>query len=181
VGERDRTGGLAKQKERKMTRTNTILSLVLAMIVAAVAAAPAAAADGYRSVDSIVAGAGSQPGTPSADVSSNKQLFAGSSDRPSSPIAGSAYRSPDSIVATADPRQPSAAPSGGQGYVDALARNPVPPQSSPVRVVEARSAEGFHWGDALIGALIASGLLLMTFAAARAFTRHRRMTAESSA
>ncbi|HSI80289.1 MAG TPA: hypothetical protein VK919_06510 [Solirubrobacterales bacterium] len=168
-----------------MTRTNTILGLVLAMTAAAVVAAPAAASDGYRSVDSIVAGAGAQSATPSGDVSSAKPLLAGSSDRPSAPIGGSAYRSPDSIVATADPRQPSAAPSGGRGYVDAFVREGGsrlhPATASPVSVVEVRSGDGFHWLDALIGALIASGLLLIGVAAARSVVRHRRITAESRA
>jgi hypothetical protein len=43
------------------------------------------------------------------------------------------------------------------------------------------SGDGFHWGDALIGALIASGLLLIGLAAARAVVRHRRMIAASRA
>jgi hypothetical protein len=167
-----------------MTRTNTILSLVLAMIATAVAAAPAAA-EGYRSVDSIVATAGAQSATPSGDLSSTKQLFAGSSDRPSPQLAASAYRSPDSIVATADPRQPAAAPSGVERYADAFVRpggsQLHPASSSPVRVVEVRGGDGFHWGDALIGALIASGLLLIGLAAARSVVRHRRMTAASRA
>ena len=50
----------------------------------------------------------------------------------------------------------------------------VPPRAPSV--VEAR---GFDWGDGAVGALIASGLILVTVAAVR--TRHRRTTAGSHA
>jgi hypothetical protein len=47
--------------------------------------------------------------------------------------------------------------------------------------LDGREGDGFDWFDALIGALIASGLTLMTLVAARTVERHRRATAESRA
>ncbi len=48
-------------------------------------------------------------------------------------------------------------------------------------MVEVREDDAFDRSDALIGALIASGLMLMTLAAAGTVARHRRATAESRA
>lgn len=169
-----------------MTRTNTILSLVLAMLAAAAVAAAPAAADGYRSADSIVATAGGQSASVTSDPGSAKQLFAGSTaDRLRSEVtAASGYRSADAIVAVGGPSQ-STGPAGAQRYADAFARpggsQLHPASSSPVRTVEVRGSDGFHWLDALIGALVAAGLLLIMFAAAGTITRNRRAAAESSA
>jgi hypothetical protein len=166
--------------------TRTILTLILAMLAAAVAAASATAADGYRSADSIVATAGGQSATVTSDPGSAKQLFAGSTaDRPRSEVtAASGYRSADAIVAVGGPPQ-STAPVGAQRYADAFARpggsQLHPASSSPVRIVEVRGGDGFHWLDALIGALVAAGLLLIMFAAAGTITRNRRAAPASSA
>jgi hypothetical protein len=197
-------GGLATERERKMTRTSSILSLILAMLVALVAAAAASAAPGYQSTDSILASGTTQTTTASSDPGA-KSLFAGTTgDRSPSAVSGSAYRSADAILAGQAPSQPaplsggdyrsadavlaasgspqpSAVKSSGQGYVDALLRSSGTSQPQPVAVVETKAGEGFHWGDALIGALIASVLMLTMLAAARSVARHRRATVESRA
>jgi hypothetical protein len=185
-----------------MTRTSSIYSLVLVMLAALVAAVPASATDGYRSADSILASAGTQT-TPTSDPGSAKPLFAGTSgDHSPSGVAGldyrSAaavlagqgssqpalvsgvdYRSADAVLAVSGSPQPSAVKASGQRYVDALLRSPGAFQPPPVPVVEPRGGDGFHWGDALIGALIASLLLFAMLAAARSVARHRRATVES--
>jgi hypothetical protein len=187
-----------------MTRTSSIYSLVLAILAALVAAAPASAGDGYRSTDSILASGVTQITTASSD-SDAKPLFAGTSgDHSPSGVAGLDYRSADAVLAGQGPSQPaplsavdyrsadavlaatgspqpSAVKASGQGYVDALLRSSGTSQPQPVPVVETRGGDGFHWGDALIGALIASLLLLASLAAARSVARHRRATAESRA
>jgi hypothetical protein len=195
-------GGLAKEKERKMTRTSSLLSLVLAMLAALVAAVPAGASEGYRSVDSILASGGTQAPTQGGDPGSVKPLFAGTSgDRSPSGTGGGEYRSADAVLAVSGSSRPSfvsggeyrsadavlaasgpqtsQASAGGQRYIDALLRSPETSSPPPVQVVEARGNEGFHWGDALIGALVASLTLLVMLAAARSVARHRRATAES--
>jgi len=58
-------------------------------------------------------------------------------------------------------------------YVQTLA-----PSQAPVITTEAVGA-GFQLGDAVIGALIVSGLLIATLAVARSVARRRRVTAES--
>jgi hypothetical protein len=172
--------------------------------VALVAAAAASAAPGYQSTDSILASGTTQTTTASSDPGA-KSLFAGTTgDRSPSAVSGSAYRSADAILAGQAPSQPaplsggdyrsadavlaasgspqpSAVKSSGQGYVDALLRSSGTSQPQPVAVVETKAGEGFHWGDALIGALIASVLMLTMLAAARSVARHRRATVESRA
>lgn len=187
-----------------MMRTSSVLSLVLATLAALVAAVPASATDGYRSADSILASGATQTNIASSETDA-KRLFAGTTgDRSSSGVGGSDYRSADSILAGQGPSQPaplsggdyrsadavlaatgspqpSAVKASGQPYVDALLRSPSASQPQPVPVVETRAGDGFQWGDGLIGALIASVLLLAMLAAARSVTRHRRATAESRA
>jgi hypothetical protein len=186
-----------------MTRTSSILSLVLATIAALVVAVPSSASEGYRSADSMLASGGTQTTTSGGDPSSVKPLFAGTSgDRSPSGVGGTDYRSADAVIASQSPSQPSSvssdyrsadavlavsgspqtsqASAGGQRYVDALLRSPGTSQPPSIPVVETRGSEGFHWGDALIGGLSASLLLLM-LAAARSVARHRRATAESRA
>ena len=135
-----------------MTRTSSILILVL--LGAAVSAAPAGASDGYQSLNAVL---GEQPA--SSDYNSvNALVGADSGDR--SPVS-STDTDPSSLNAIL-----------GAGGV---------PQQSPQPAVEIREDDEFDWFDALIGALIASGLTLMTLAAGRTVARHRRATAESHA
>jgi hypothetical protein len=54
---------------------------------------------------------------------------------------------------------------------------PVPEQATTV----VQESGGFDWGDALIGAASALGLMLISFATARELRRHRHVTAESQA
>jgi hypothetical protein len=136
-----------------MTRRSSILILVLAMLGTAIAAAPAAASGAHESINAIT-GSGEQ-GQPASSDSVNALVGADSSNQ--SP-ASSREINPSSLNATL----------GTDGL----------PQQSPQSVVEVREGD---WFDGLIGALVASGLTLMTLAAARSVARHRRATAESRA
>jgi hypothetical protein len=63
--------------------------------------------------------------------------------------------------------------------VTALTGDPIADRSTqPSHSVAAGNEGGFDWGDALIGALVASGLLGLAFVGARSVARHRRATAE---
>jgi hypothetical protein len=164
-----------------MTRTSSVL--ILALVTLGAAIAPAAASDSYRSINSITAGdAGEQGQSRSSDYTSlTAAVGADSSER--SPVT-SAYTDPSSlnaVLATAPEGGPASAGSGnGYRSVNAIVGGGSP-QPSPTAVVEVPDGDGFDWLDALIGALIASGLTLMTLAAARSVARHRRATAESRA
>jgi hypothetical protein len=165
-----------------MTRTSSTLILVVATLGAAIAAAPAMASDDYRSVSSITGGGNSEQAQPQPSYSSlTAAVGADSSER--SPVS-SADSDPSSLnaVLAAAPDRPVQSPGSGSGYrsLNAVAGADGLVQQSPP-VVEDRERDGFDWFDALIGALIASGLMLMTLAAARTVARHRRATAESRA
>ena len=102
---------------------------------------------------------------------------------PVSAGASDGYRSVDAIIAGSEtPSGPIDRMSTPDTY---LAQLGISPQaSSEPAVVSAApvgGGDGFDWGDALIGAATTSGLLLITFAAARSLTRHREATVESSA
>jgi len=184
-----------------MTRNSSILSLVLAMLAALVAAVPAGATDGYRSVDSILAsgathttttisdrdakplfagstGARSPSGGSGSDYRSPDAILAGRGSSQPAPVTGAEYRSADAVLAGSGRPQPSQVRSDGQPYVDALLRSSGASQPQPVPVVETRAGDGFHWGDALIGALIAAVMLLPMLAVARWVARRRRVAAE---
>lgn len=68
----------------------------------------------------------------------------------------------------------------GDGTADALySRTPTElGQRVLASVVPRAETDGFDWGDALIGALAASGLMLMTLATAHTVARHRGPAAE---
>ena len=157
-----------------MTRTSSILSPVLVMLAALVAVAPASAADGYRSADAVFADQPAADGYRSADA-----VLAGGG--PTETTAVSDYRSADAVLAGGGPPQASQERTSGRGYVDALLRSPATPQPPPVPLVTPRGGEGFHWDDALVGALMTSILVLLMLAAARSVARHRRASAESRA
>jgi hypothetical protein len=137
-----------------MTRTSSILVLVLAFFGTAVAAAPAAAPDPYpyQSLNAIIGEQG-QP-------------------------ASSEYNSMNALIgADSGDRSPANSRDTDPSSVNAILGPDGSPQQSPQPV----EADRFDWFDALIGALIASGLTVMTLASVRTVARHRRATAESRA
>jgi hypothetical protein len=142
-----------------MTRTSSTLILVLATLGAAIAAVPAMASDDYRSVNSIIGGGNGDQAQPQLGDYTSVNAALGSHSSSRSPVS-STDTDPVSLNATLGP-------------------NGLAQQSPPV--LDGREGDGFDWFDALIGALIASGLTLMTLVAARTVERHRRATAESRA
>jgi len=166
-----------------MTRTSSTLILVVATLGAAIAAAPAMASDDYRSVSSITSGGNGEQAQPQPSDYSSLTAAVGADSSERSPVS-SADSDPSSLnaVLAAAPDRPVESPGSGSGYrsLNAVAGADGLVQQSPP-VVEDRERDGFDWFDALIGALIASGLMLMTLAAARTVARHRRATAESRA
>jgi hypothetical protein len=181
-----------------MTRTTSIISLVLATLAAAVAAAPAAASDGSGSRDGIVAGQSSSPTSGTGQLSGGRTagersvLKAYSALPSSQPPSGAGQLSGGRTAGERSVRRaysalPSSQPTSGAGQLSGgrtagersvrRAYSALP----SVHTVEVRASEGFNWGDALIGALIASGLLLVGLAGALTVVRHQRTAAESRA
>jgi hypothetical protein len=137
-----------------MTRTNSALISVLAILAVAFAATPALASESYSSVNALTGDQTVQPYGQSKDYSSANAITGGTSkDQTAQP---NPYSTVNSIT-------------GGAG-------TDVSPQ--PSRLVDVREDGGFDWGDALIGALVASGLLGLAFVAARSVARHRRAATE---
>jgi hypothetical protein len=160
-----------------MTRKHSTLILVLATLGAALAATPAAASDQYRSVNSITGGSAGQ-GSGAGEFSSVNAVTGGSVGEQTgsggfssvNAVVGSGASDPSPVFASGDYRS-----------VNAIVGDDGTPAISPQPAVATREADGFDWLDALIGALIASGLLMTALLAARSMTRHRRPTAESAA
>jgi hypothetical protein len=158
-----------------MTRTNTVLISVLAMAMMGFAAAPTIASDGYSSVTALT-------GDPATERSKGSDISSSVTALTGDPAAEQSTPSGDgsSVAAlTGDPATERSAQSDGYSSVTALTGDPAAgqsPQSSPS--IEVRNESGFDWGDALIGGLIASGLLGLAFVAARSVARHRRAAAE---
>jgi hypothetical protein len=166
-----------------MTRTSSILILVLATLAAAIAAAPAMASDDYRSVNSITGGGNGEQVRPQPGdyTSLNAAVSPDSSERSPLNLADSDPSSLNAVLTTAPERPVQSYVSGSEHRsLNAIVGPDGLPQQSPP-VVEIREGDGFDWFDALIGALIASGVMSMTLAAARAVARHRQATAESRA
>jgi hypothetical protein len=167
-----------------MTRTNSSLILILALLGAAIAAVPAAASDGYRSLNAITGdGSGGQDQAQPNDYTSlNAAVSPASSERSPVVSADSDPSSLNAVLATAPEGRPAfSGPGSGYRSLTATVGADGLSQQSPPPVVEVRDGDGFDWFDALVGALIASGLTLLTLAAARSVVRHRRAIAESSA
>jgi hypothetical protein len=163
-----------------MKRTTSTLILALAMLGAAIAAVPAAAFDGYQSLNALSAGDSGKQGQvqPNDYTSLNAALGSDPSER--SP-ASSTDSDPSSLNAVlhSEPAQgvASSNPSNEVRSVNAAVGGYGSPE--PLPVADLREGDGFDWFDALIGALIATGLMLMALVAARTAARHRRATAES--
>jgi hypothetical protein len=167
-----------------MTRTSSTLILVLVSLGAAIAAVPATASDDYRSVNAITAGSsgGQSQSRPNDYTSLNAAVSPDSSERSPVVSVDSDPSSLNAVLATAPEGRPaSSGPDGRYRSLTAIVGPEGLPLPSPPAVVEVRDGDGFDWFDALIGALIASGLTLMTLATARSVARHRRATAESRA
>jgi hypothetical protein len=142
-----------------MTRTNSALISVLAIVVMAFAAAPAMASDGYSSVTALTGDPGSQQSNSTGNYNTVSALTGDQASNQS-----------------VQPHQQSAQPQG-HSSVTALTGDRSPqPVSSPS--INTQDNGGFDWGDALIGALVASGLLGLAFVAASSVARHRRAAAE---
>jgi hypothetical protein len=157
-----------------MTRTNTVLIAVLATAAMAFAAAPAIASDGYSSVTALTGDPATERSNGS-DISSSVTALTGDPAAEQSNQSGS-YSSVASL--TGDPATERSNPDGFSS-VTALTGDPAANQSpQPVSSVEVTDEGGFDWGDALIGALIGSGLLGLAFVGARSVARHRRAAAE---
>jgi hypothetical protein len=147
------SGGL-REREKQMTRTNTFLISVVAMATMAFATAPAMASDGYSSVAALTGDPAAEQSTPSDGYSSVTAL-------------------------TGDPATERSVPPEGYSSVTSITGDPAADgiQPSPP-AISAQDDGGFDWGDALIGAAVASGLLGLAFVGARSVARHRRATAE---
>jgi hypothetical protein len=138
-----------------MTRTNTFLISVVAMVAMAFVAAPAMASDGYSSVSALT-------GDPAAPQSTSSDGYS-------------------SVTAlTGDPATERSAQPDGYSSVASITGDPAADgvSPSPSISVDAQDESGFDWGDALIGGVVASGLLGLAFVGARSVARHRRATAE---
>jgi hypothetical protein len=154
-----------------MTRTNALQVWLITGLIAAFTATPAMASDGYESVNAITG----------PTQSSNGDRGFESVNAITGPVQSSEDRSYESINAVTGPLsdQPSSLVSRGDAYSSPNAL--VGAEPTPTSFVEVRESGGFDWGDALIGALVASGLMLMALASARTIAHHRRATAESRA
>jgi hypothetical protein len=87
----------------------------------------------------------------------------------------------ESVSALTGPvaEQPSTIVGRGKDYSSPTALVGAGPAPSPV--IEVTESSGFDWGDALIGALAGTSLVLLAFGAARLASQSRRRTVESSA
>jgi hypothetical protein len=152
-----------------MTRTNAFRVWVLAGLITAFAAAPAVAADGYESVSSITG----------PTQSSDRDRGVESLNAITGAVTATDDRGYESINAVTGPvsNQPSSLVSRGDGYSSPNAL--VGAEPTPTSLVEVRESSGFDWGDALIGALVSLGLMLLAFGAARIVSRSRRTTVEA--
>jgi hypothetical protein len=173
--------GDLRGREKHMTRTNTVLISIFAMVAMAFAAASAMASGGYNSVNAITGDPGIEQSNSSGDHSTVNALTGDRASQQSGQPAKQAlqplgYSSETAL--TGDPgTERSVQPAQGYSSLTAITGDRSPqPVSSPS--IEAQDEGGFDWGDALIGALVASGLLGLTFAAASSVARHRRTAAE---
>lgn len=140
-----------------MTRTSSTLGVLLVAVVTAVAAVPAAGSGGYHSVNATI---GDDESRPSGRHTSINAVL-GDSSRVVDASSGAGAADGRSVRATLGERDvPNAAPS-----------------TAP----ETGSGGGFRWGDALLGALVASLLLLTMLGTSRSVARYRRSAAGSGA
>jgi hypothetical protein len=137
-----------------MARTNALPVFLIAGLIAVLAATPGMASYGNN-----------QPVTPITDPVQ-------SSDR------DRGYESVNAITGPVG-ETPAALVSRHDGYSSPNAL--VGAEPTPASSVEIRQADGFDWGDALIGALVAIAMMLLALGGARVVGQARRRTVESSA
>jgi hypothetical protein len=153
-----------------MTRTNALRVWVVAALVSAFAAAPALANYEQSSLNA---------GTSPAQSSDGDRGFE-SVNAITGPVQASDDRGYESINAVTGPvgEQPSSLASRPDRYSSPNAL--VGDQPAPTSLVEVReSSSGFDWGDALIGALVGTALMLVASGAARLVSQSRRRTVEA--
>ena len=152
-----------------MTRTNAVRVWVFAGLITAFGAAPAVASDGYESVSSITGPTQSSDRDPGVE----------SLNAITGPVTAADDRGYESINAVTGPvsHQPSSLVSRGDDYSSPNALVGAEPTSASL--VEVRESSAFDWGDALIGALVSFGLILLAFGAARIVSRSRQRTVEA--
>jgi hypothetical protein len=155
-------------------KPHRVAALLLA--ICAVAIPASASADGTHSSISAITGGSGESSQTATELG------------PPVPTAPDALPAPDTYLA----QHVSGASNGSAGAVDAAAPllsgyssvNAINGANAaePTAVVDSStvSSDGFDWGDALIGALLISGLALMALTA-RTVVRHRRATAHSGA
>jgi hypothetical protein len=150
-----------------MTRTNALRVWFVAGLITAFAASPAMASlgpvnenatqtqssDGDRGFESVNAITGPVQASDRGYESINA-VTGPVSDQPSSPVSRpDRYSSPNALVGD---------------------------QPTPTSLVEIREeSSGFDWGDALIGALVGTALMLLAFGGARLIGQSRRRTVEA--
>lgn len=164
-----------------MTRTSSTIALFVTALATAVAAVPAVAADGYGSVNAIT-GPTSHVGSSSGTTSINAQLGADAAGRSSSVSPESASSSVNALLSASGDGRPSSTPGTGDARsIKAILGERDVLHASSAPIAEVRESGGFRWGDALLGGLVASLLLLAMLAASRPLARHRRATLASRA
>jgi hypothetical protein len=164
-----------------MTRTNTTLISVLATVAMAFAAAPAIASDGYSSVNALTGDPGIKKSNSSGEYNSvNAVTGDQTSNQSAQPTKQSAppqgYSSVTALTGDPGSEQSVQPPQAHSSLTAITGDQPLQPVSSSS--ISAEDGSGFDWGDALIGALVASGLLGLSFVGARSVARHRRAAAE---
>jgi hypothetical protein len=154
-----------------MTRTDALRVWLITGLVTAFAATPALASGGYESANAI---AGSTQ-------SSDDDRGFGSVNAITGPVQTSDDRGYESINAVTGPvgDQPSSQVIRADRYSSPNALVGADP--TPTSLVEVRESSGFDWGDAMIGALVGTALMLVAIGGARLVEQSRRRTAESSA
>ena len=153
-----------------MTRTNALRVWLTAGLIVAFAATPAIASDGYQSVNAITGPA------QSSDDRGFESVNAITGPAPSSDDRG--YESINAVTGPVSD-QPSSLVSRGDAYSSPNAL--VGAEPTPTSLVEIRESSGFDWGDALVGALVGTALMLLALGGARLVGQSRSRTAESSA
>jgi hypothetical protein len=149
-----------------MSRTNPIRVWLLAAFIAAFGAIPAMASGGHQSVNAITGGSShpSRTGDAPGRSSPNSIVGAGNESRALIAVSGQPDRLPG----------PRSEVVSGHGYGAPTSH------SAPDAVVQSTPADGFDWRDALVGALVATALMLLAAGAVRLASRARGRTARSS-
>ena len=150
-----------------MTHSSALRVWLVTGLIAAVAAAPAMASGGHQSVNAITGGSSHPSQTGNAPGGSSPNSIVGAGNESRALLAVSSQ--PDRLPA------PRSEVVSGHGY--GLPSS----HGAPDAVVQSTPADGFNWADALVGALVATALMLLAVGAVRLASRARGRTAGSSA